>query len=513
MGSSGGLTGDNIGVEYAGVVFGIAESPKEKGLIWVGTNDGQVQLTRDGGATWTNLTKNLPLLPAWGSVRSIAPSRYDAATAYLTVDAHQENNRDPWVYKTTDYGKSWRLIVNGLPKNMLSYAKVIHEDPVRRGLLYLGTENAIYVSFNAGESWLPLQANLPHAPVSGIVVQEHFNDLVISTYGRGFWILDDITALQQLSDTVLGKSAHLFAPRAAYRFRPITAPSTTYDDPTVGTDPEYGASINYYLGAPAKAPPTVAILDGAGQVIRTLTGPNAAGLNRVHWDLRGTLSSEIRLFTSPMYAPHITPGSDGRVAPGTARLSILHPPGTYTVRLTVDGASQTQQLVVRKDPNSAGTESDIAAQIQVVSSLRDELNTAAAAVGRIETARVQLEALPRLTTDTAMRRSAAAMNQKLIDLEMNLVDLRQTGAGQDGVRFGSKLIAKIGYLANGMAGGDFKPTNQHIEVQQILSAELRTHLAALNVLMTSDLVALNDQLKARNLPTIVDRGAGAKLVP
>jgi hypothetical protein len=368
------------------------------------------------------------------------------------------------------------------------------------------------VSFNAGESWLPLQMNLPHAPVSGIVVQPHFNDLVISTYGRGFWILDDITPLQQLTDDVLAKGAHLFVPRPAYRYRNITAPSTTYDDPTAGSDPEYGASINYFLGAPAKAAPQVAILDAGGQVIRTLTGPNAAGVNRVTWDLRGTLSSEVRLFTSPMYAPHIVAGAEGRVAPGTARLSILHPPGTYTVRLTVDGSVQTQQLVVRKDPNSAGTEADITAQIQVVGALRDDLNTAAAAVSRIESARIQLEALPRLTTDTAMRRAAGAMNQKLIDLEMNLVDLRLTGGGQDGVRFGSKLIAKIGYLANGMAGGDFKPTNQHLEVQQILADQLRTHLRALDALMTGDLVALNDQLRTRNLPIVADRTA-ARLVP
>ena len=513
MGSSGGLTPDNIGVEYSGVVFGIAESPVEKGMIWVGTNDGQVQLTRDNGATWTNLTKNLPMLPVWGSVRSIAPSRYDAATAYLTVDAHQENNRDPWVYRTTDYGRTWRLIVNGLPKDMLSYAKVIHEDPVRRGLLYLGTENAIYLSFDAGDNWLPLQTNLPHAPVSGIVVQPHFNDLVISTYGRGFWILDDITPLQQLGDSVLRKTSYLFEPRAAYRFRPITPPSTTYDDPTVGRDPEYGASINYYLSAPAKSEPQVAILDAGGQVIRSVTGPNAAGLNRVHWDLRGTPSTEVRLYTSPMYAPHILAGPDGRVAPGTGRISILEPPGTYTVRLTVDGVSQARQLEVRKDPNTGGTEADVAAQTVVVRSLREELNTAAAAVYRIETARVQLLRLPRFTTDTAVRRAADALNRKLIDLEMNLVELRLTGAGQDGVRFGSKLISKIGYLANGMASGDFKPTNQHLEVQQILAEQLRTHLQALDGLMARDLAALNEQLKSKELPIIADRGAPARLTP
>ena len=175
----------------------------------------------------------------------------------------------------------------------------------------------------------------------------------------------------------------------------------------------------------------------------------------------------------------------------------MEPPGTYTVRLTVDGVSQTQQLVVRKDPNTGGTEADIAAQTQVVRALRDELNLAATAVSRIESARVQLEALPRLTTDTAARRAVDAMNRKLIDLEMNLVDLRQTGTGQDGVRFGSKLISKIGYLANGVASGDFKPTNQHLEVQQILAQELRTHLSALDALMTADLAALNEQLEAR----------------
>ena len=157
-------------------------------------------------------------------------------------------------------------------------------------------------------------------------------------------------------------------------------------------------------------------------MIRTLAGPNAAGLNRVHWDLRGTLSSEVRLLTSPMYASHIVTGPEGRTAPGTGRLSILHPPGTYTVRLRVDGAAQTRPLQVRKDPNSGGTEADIAAQVAVVSGLREELNTAAEAVGRIESARAQLEALPRLTGDSAMRRAAAEMNRKLIDLEMNLVD-------------------------------------------------------------------------------------------
>jgi photosystem II stability/assembly factor-like uncharacterized protein len=503
--SSGGLTGDNIGVEYAGVVYGIAESPVEKGLIWVGTNDGLVQLTRDAGKTWTNVTKNIPNLPVWGAVRSIAPSRYDAGTAYITVDFHQVNNRDPFIYKTTDYGRTWKSIVNGIPKSMLSYAKVIYEDPKRRGMLYVGTENAIYVSFDDGEQWLPLQNDLPHAPVSGIVVQEHFDDLVISTYGRGFYILDDLGPLRALTPAVTSKDSHLFPNRAAYRFRPITAPSTTYDDPTVGENPQYGASVNYYLKAPASGTPRITILDDKGTVVRTLTGTNSAGINRIHWDLRYEPSAEVRLRTSPMYAPHIVPGPNGRAAPGTNQLSILAPPGNYTVRLTVGGVDQTQPLEVRKDPNSGGTEGDIAAQTTVLLALRNDLNQAADAVSRIEAARVQIDAIARTVDDTTVRRSAAALAQQLMDLEMNLVDLRLTGTGQDGVRFAAKLISKLGYLANGIGSSDFKPTNQHGEVQRLLNTELRTHLAALDGIIAKELAAFNELLKQRNVPNVIVR--------
>src|SRR6266496_5604767 len=166
-----------------------------------------VQLTRDGGKNWTNVTASIPGMPAWGTVSNIEPSRYDTGTAYLTVDAHQANNRDPFVYKTTDYGRSWRLIVNGVAKGPASYAHVVREDPVRRRLIYLGTESGLFVSFDDGESWQPLQTSLPHAPVYWLVIQDHFNDLVVSTYGRGFWILDDLTPLQQLTGDVRGQTA------------------------------------------------------------------------------------------------------------------------------------------------------------------------------------------------------------------------------------------------------------------------------------------------------------------
>lgn len=511
MGSSGGLTGDNIGVEYAGVVFAIAESPRARGLIWVGTNDGLVQLTRDDGVTWTNLTANIPNLPVWGSVRSIVASKYDAATAYITVDFHQMNNRDPFVYKTADYGKTWKAITNGIPRSNLSYAKVIAEDPVRRGLLYLGTENAIYVSYDAGDQWLPLQTDLPHAPVSGIVVQEHFNDLVISTYGRGFYVLDDLAPIQQMTPDVMAKAWHLFAPRAAYRFRTVTSPSSSYDDPTTGEDPPYGASINYFLKAPVAQAPSITILDAMGRTVRTLTGTNMAGINRLTWDLRDEPGAETRLLTSPMYAPYVAVGAEGRVAPGTSRLSVLVTPGTYSVRLSVGGAVLVQSLEVRKDPNTGGDAADIAAQVRTLAAIRTEMNAGAAAVGRIESVRVQLDALGRTSTDAEVRRAAAALAAKLVDLEMSFVDLRQTGGGQDGVRFGSKLMSQLGYLAGGLAGGDFKPTSQQAEVQLILTTAMRTHLTALESILSTDLTSLNGMLRAKNVPNIV--GGGAPPVP
>jgi len=510
MGSSGGLTGDNIGVEYAGVVYAITESPREKGTIWVGTNDGLVQLTRDDGRTWTNLTPNLPSLPAWGSVRSIVSSKYDPATAYLTVDFHQVNNRDPFVYRTTDYGKTWKAITNGLPRHNLSYAKVIHEDPKRRGMLYLGLENGIYVSFDAGDTWLPLQTDLPAAPVSGIQVQEHFNDLVISTYGRGFWIMDDITPLQQLTGDVMARAAHLFDLRAAYRFRNITAPSSTYDDPTTGEDPRYGASINYWLKAPAAQAPRITITDAAGKIVRTIVGSNVAGINRVTWDLRDEPSMAVTLRTSPMYAPYITVGPEGRTAPGTAQVSVLMPPGTYTVKLSVGGQESSKPLEVRKDPNSGGTEGDIVAQTRLATAIRDDMNRAATAVHRMESVRVQLAALRTAVADAEVTRAVAALEEKVTALEMELVDLRQTGTGQDGVRFGSKLISKLGYLANGLISNDFRPTDQQVEVQGILNAQLSQHLSALESLLGGDLNALNALLRQRNVPNVI---GGPAIVP
>ncbi len=218
---SGGLTFDNLGVEYGDLIFAFAESPLEAGLLWAGTNDGQVQVSRDGGANWTNVTGNINGMPPMGTVSNIHPSRYDAGTAYISVDYHQMNGRDPHIYKTEDYGGTWKFISGDIPKSVFSYVHCVREDPKSKGLLYAGTENAVYVSFNDGAKWMPLQNNLPHAPVHWLDVQDHFNDLVVATYGRGFYIMDDVTPFQQFTEEIIESNAHLFEPRQAYRFREV----------------------------------------------------------------------------------------------------------------------------------------------------------------------------------------------------------------------------------------------------------------------------------------------------
>ena len=507
--SSGGLTPDNIGVEYGSVIHAIAESPKQAGVVWVGTNDGLVQLTRDGGKTWTNVTKNIPSLPPWGTVGNIEPSRYDAGAAYVAIDFHQVNNRDPFVYKTADYGASWKAITNGVPHSMLSYAHCVREDPVKRGLLYLGTENGVYVSFDDGENWQSLQLNLPHAPAYWLVVQEQFNDLVVGTYGRGAWILDDVTPLRELTSQVLNADAHLFAPRPAYRFRAITSPATPYDDLTIGDNPQYGADINYYLKSAASGSVTIAIQDSKGQTVRTLDAPGSPGLHRVYWDLRDTPSKRVVFRTSPLYAPDIRVGpdgireSEGGFGGGGGGMAIMQPPGAYTVKLSVGGRDYTQPLTVRKDPHSAGTEAEIAEQQRLLLDVRRDLDAAVDAVNNTEMIRGQIaHAMTLMDDNSELKRAARDLDQKLAAAEGTLVELRTTGRGQDGVRFGSKLVQKFGYLGNGLASADFKPTNQQVAVHKDLQDRLKKSQSQIGDVMTRDVAAFNDMLRRANLPAL-----------
>jgi len=547
MGDSGGLTVDNLSVEYAGVVFSIAESPLEKGVIWAGTNDGVVQVTRDGGKHWTNVTGGIPKLPPKGTVDSVEPSRFDAGTCYVAVDLHQVDNRDPFLYKTTDYGKTWKSIGGGIPKSPLSYAHVLREDPVRKGLLFAGTENGLYVSFDDGGRWEPLQNKLPHAPVYWLTIQEHFHDLVVGTYGRGFYILDDITPLERLDDSVRGSSAGLFPARPAYRFRPISQPDLAPIGTAKGKNPAYGATINYWLKEPApepseaeraekrmaaadaeatgarklemRGPVRIEILDGEGHKIRSLDGPNKAGINRVAWDLRYEPTEEVHLRTTPAGNPRVWEEKRfvGKRHREVLYYGIAQPkkgplvaPGKYTVRLTIAGKEIGSKTVeVKKDPGSLGTDADVSESAKFSLALYRDVNSAARMINQIEWSRRQLEDFRKMLAsakeDPEGSQAADALEKRLREVEDLLMQPTLAEADQKSFRGALGLYLKLVWLAaeSGSGGGDvsgnadFAPTKAEREVYELLSETLAAARKKFDAIYSAEIPRFNETMRSK----------------
>lgn len=554
MGDSGGLTLDNLSVEYAGVVFSIAESPVEKGLIWAGTNDGLVQVTRDGGEHWANVTPNIPGLPPKGNVNSVEPSRFDPGTCYIAVDLHQVDNFDPFLYKTADYGKTWKSISANIEKTPLSYAHVVRESPNRKGLLFAGTENALYVSFDDGGSWAPLQSKLPHAPVYWLTVQEHFHDLVVGTYGRGFYILDDLSGLEQLTDAVRGTDVHLFAPRPAYRFREVAQPNLAPSGAAAGKNPPYGASLEYWLKDKVKDPEQtdsdeapgqgqqpaplteaereenkkekakrklieITILDASGEKVRSLRGTNRKGINRLYWDLRHEPTLEVKLRTTPADNPHVWEekrfrGKQHRrvfyYGIWDTKRGPLVAPGTYTVKLVVNGKQfGTESLVVKKDPNSAGTEEDVVVSTKLSMDIYRDTNTVVRMANQIEWTRKQLEQLRSMLkagrADAADLEAAEALDASAQAVEDRLLQRTLAEADEKSFRGPLQLYLKLLWLqAEVGAGGadvsgnaDFAPTRPELEVYQLLAKTLADAQKAFDELYETKIPAFNQAMAAK----------------
>ncbi|MDE2806298.1 MAG: sialidase [Gemmatimonadota bacterium] len=512
MGISGGLTPDNIGVEYCCVIYAFDESPLEPGVLWAGTNDGLMHVSRDGGASWTNVTANIPDLPPDGVVRGIDASRYTAGKAYVVIEHHQVGDFEARAYRTEDYGESWTPITSGIDDGVLSYTRSIHEDPVRPGLLYLGTEASVYVSFDDGDRWQRFHTDLPPAPMYGLVVQEHFNDLVVGTYGRGYWILDDVTPLQQLTPEVAASAAHLFAPRPAYRFQSISAPFTMFDDQSDGENPPYGASLNYWLAEATDDSVVVEIANAAGEVVRTLEGTANAGVNRLWWDLMNEPVEEVRLRTKPLHGEDVSLGEDrrrplpGGPLGGPGAGTFLQAPGMYTVTLRVGDEALTQQLEVRKDPHSEGTLADIEAQLAALADIRADLEATGELINRVEWVRRQLLDVRAVLEDRGdtpeLVAAADALNQRLIAAEDGLFQMRATGTGQDAIRYPARLIERLGYLFTTVSIGDFPPTDQQGEVHVILEQRLLRIREAIEEVLEDELADFNRRIQALGMGVI-----------
>jgi hypothetical protein len=373
----------------------------------------------------------------------------------------------------------------------------------------LGLENSIWVSFNDGDAWQPLQNNLPYAPVHDITVQEHFNDLVLATYGRGFWIMDDITPLQQLTAEVAAKDVHLFLPRAAYRFRGVEAPMTASYDPVTGQNPQYGASINYWLKTPPTDSVTLTVLDPAGKEVRQLKAmPKTAGINRITWDLQTEPTKAVVLRTAPLYAPYVAAELAGRPSASLRRHTMLVPPGRYAVRLTAGGHTETQPLEVRKDPNTAGTEADLRTQAGLATEMRSELDGVVDMVNTIEVVRTQLATLKSVTKDEKEVGTAAdSLEQKFIAVEEQLTQLRITGRGQDLIRYPAKVGEKMIYLLGDVVSTDNGPTGPQREVGGVLKDRARSARNELDRLINRDLEAFNKLLQGKGLGGIIAKPA------
>jgi photosystem II stability/assembly factor-like uncharacterized protein len=499
--SSGGIVGDNLG-QFAGeVVFAIAPSDVAKGLIWAGTNDGKVWYTRDGGGKWNDVTKNVGGLPAWGVVSKIEPSHFDAGTAYMAVDAHLMDSREPYIFKTTDYGATWTRVNGDLPNtHPLSYVKAVAEDPNKKGLLFAGTGHGFYYSTDDGAHWTALATGLPHAPVSWVVVQKQFHDVVVSTYGRGLYVLDDITPLEQGGPTTT-ENVHLFAPRAAFRWT------------------ERGrALINYSLKAAPDGPvQLLQVLDADGKVVREVRTAPRAGFNRVPWDLRWDPPRLVALRTTPPDNPHIWEeprfrGQDTR--PVThwglepAQVGPIVTPGRYTVKLTVDGQSYTQPIEILKDPRVTATQQDLDLSVKLQLRIRDDISASADMVNSIEVMRRQLEDLQKAfrndKTKAALLRQVAEMDRKLFDVEAKILEPAQMTSDdkyfQQAYRIYMNLIwlnGEVGPGAGDVAGGaNFPPTDTSVGTMEGIEKDLNAVRAEYKTLMERDVPAFNRAIAA-----------------
>jgi photosystem II stability/assembly factor-like uncharacterized protein len=341
---SGGLTRDSEpggGAEFFGTIVTISESPLREGLIWVGTDDGNIQITRNGGKTWTNVRSSIRGVPDSLYISRVETSHFNEGTCYVTIDGHESSNFRPWVFKTTDYGRTWTNISNNIPDGQPVY--VIREDLKNPNLLFIGTEFGIYFSIDDGKSWTKLNKNMPTVAVQDIVIHPRDNDLIAGTHGRGIWIMDDITPLQQLTPEILASEAYLFKNRPATKWLRISTGGGGGSLYYRGENPQSGSAyIHYYLGQQATGPIQIEISDITGNLKRLYTVQTQPGVGRLVWDMRFDITPEQR---------QIQPSPGGR---GGGVMGVQASPGEYAVRMLVNGKVYTSSIIIRNDPLAAG---------------------------------------------------------------------------------------------------------------------------------------------------------------
>jgi photosystem II stability/assembly factor-like uncharacterized protein len=503
--SSGGpLTQDNTSVEYYDTVFALAESPVEKGMIWAGTDDGLVQVTRDGGQHWVNVTAKE--FGEWSLVSIIEASPHAAGSAYVAIDRHRLDDHRPYLFKTADFGKSWTKITTGLPDK--SCVHTVREDPKRKGLLFAGTEHGVFVSFDDGAHWRSLKLNLPATPVHDLMVKN--DDLILATHGRSFWILDGISALRQMESATASEEVYLYQPSVTIRYRGagFTLPATV----PVGANPATGVVIDYFLKSAPKEGITLEILDAKGAVVRKYSSkkvsegtspddeesgisrpgealPAEAGLNRFVWDMRSE-------------APARVPGA---VSWGGRPIGPLVVPGTYSLKLTAGGKNYTAHAEIQKDPRVATTQADLEKQNELARRIRDRVNAGHEAVNQIRSVRGQLEDLKkRLGGDANAKpvlESSDALKKKIDAAEEKIIQPKSK-SGEDPLNYPIQVVDQLMALQETVESADTVPTAACYTVFEELNPRLEAQLKAWQEIEAKDLASFNALMLKNNIPAI-----------
>ncbi len=523
--SGGPITKDNTSVEYYDTIFALAESPVQKGVIWTGSDDGLVQLTRDGGQSWTNVTPPTSLMPEWVQINSIEASPHDAATAYVAATMYKWDDFKPHLYKTNDYGKTWKKITAGIPEN--AFSRVIREDPNKRGLLYAGTETGLYLSFDDGTTWQSMQFNLPVVPITDLVVQKRDKDLVAATQGRSFWVFDDLPVIHQLMDAGGLKPTNdnkLFKPEDAYRTQG-SAGLPQSATAAVGKNPPNGVVVYYSLKEKPTTDVVLEFFSANGKSIRKFTAPakpqpspdagqqpqstseegprfggppprvtTDVGFNRFVWDMR--YEDAVRfpgmiLWAGDIRGPKIVPGS-------------------YQVKLTVGGTTMTESFDVKPDPRLTTTPADYAKQLDLGLKIRDKLSETHNAIIQIRDVRRQVDDLLKRVKDQpnaeVMNDAGSNLNKSLTAVEETLYQTKNQ-SNQDPLNFPIRLNNKLAALAGVVNGAESAPNDQSYAVYHELVSQIDAELQKATAIMRAEVTAFNQLVKEQTVPAVVIRPA------
>ncbi|MDX6614041.1 MAG: hypothetical protein QOD75_3227 [Blastocatellia bacterium] len=536
MSSGGPITKDNTSIEYYDTVFTVMESPVQAGTIWSGSDDGLVYVTRDGGKNWDNVTPGKGIMPEWIQINSLDASPFDPATAYVAATMYKHDDNKPYLYKTSDYGKTWKKITNGIPAT--AFTRVIREDPNKRGLLYAGTETGIYISFDDGANWQSLQLNLPIVPITDLVIHKREKELVAATQGRSFWILDDLPVLHQMMETGgfaggfnAASGARLFKPKDTYRM-PGGGGGTLPPTATIGKNPANGAVVYYSLKTKPTTDVVLEFLDSGGKSIRKFTAttpkpqptpaPGTAqvqtpaqqppppagedessgrggaparvttdiGLNRFVWDLR---------YADSVRFPGMILWSGETRGPRVA-------PGSYQVKLTVDGKTWTETFEVKPDPRLQTSPADYAKQLELGLKIRDKLNETHNAIIQIREVRRQVADLLKRVKDQPNAKvisdAGMALNRNLTSIEEALYQTKNQSS-QDPLNFPIRLNNKLAALGGVITGSDTPPTDQSYAVYEDVVTQIDAQLQQLAQIIKADVPAFNQLVRDQNIPAVV----------